>query len=163
MGEKRTGVKGFTLGLALPDEVEQLGGHHGAGVRDLLGATLGDNVGGAVRALDALVARRRPPSLDLLELSIVQLVLSNAGLLRLGEQLEGVGGRDGGREGVGGLGSSHAGRGRERAQGEASSRGGGRQRRARSCVEDGSSRRANSYPVHHGGNGLGALRQTVTT
>lgn len=88
-------MDGLALGLALLDQVEQLGGHYGAGVRDLLGASLGDDVGSAIRSLDASISRGRPPGFDLFNLSFVQRIFSLACLLRFGEKLKRIGGRNG--------------------------------------------------------------------
>lgn len=92
--QERTGMDGVALGFALADEVEELGCHDGAGVRDLLSATLGDNISSAIWSLDAFVARGRPPSLDFLNLSIIKRILGLSSLLRFGQQLEGVGSWD---------------------------------------------------------------------
>lgn len=87
-----TGVDGLALGLALLNEVEELLSHDRAGILNLLRAALGGDISSAVGTLDALITRRRPPGLDLLDSSLVQTVLSLANLLRLGEKLEGIGG-----------------------------------------------------------------------
>lgn len=108
-------MNGFALGLSLADQVEQLGRHDGARVLDGLGASLGDDVGGRVGTLDASEARGRPPSFDFLDLGIVEGILSLAGLLRLGEDLERVCGGECRRVRVGW--SGHAGRGGNRTGG----------------------------------------------
>ena len=81
----------LALGLALTDEVEELCGHDRARVLSSLAAPLGNDICGAVGPLDALVSRRSPPGLDLLELLFIEGILGLARLLRFGQELEGVG------------------------------------------------------------------------
>lgn len=87
----RTGMDRLALALTLADEVKQLRRHDRARIGDLLAAALGRNVGGAVGPLDAGISRGRPPRLNLLDGRLVERILGLAGLLRLGEELEGVG------------------------------------------------------------------------
>lgn len=49
-------MNGLALSDALLHQVEELPRHDRAGVELLLGPTLGDNIGGTVGALDALVS-----------------------------------------------------------------------------------------------------------
>lgn len=117
-GEKVcTGMDGLALALTLANEVKQLGRHHRARIGNLLTATLARNVRRAVGPLDALISRGRPPSLNLLDGRLVERILGLAGLLRLGEELEGVGGGEV-RRAVRAGGGHSAGGGGEGADGE---------------------------------------------
>lgn len=92
MSNVRTGMNGLALGTPLLDEIEELLGHHGAGVDDLLGASLGSDIHSAIRPLDSVITRGLPPRLDLGNLGVEESIFGGSGLLSLREELESVGG-----------------------------------------------------------------------
>jgi hypothetical protein len=83
----------LALGCALLQQVEQLARHQRAGVRLLQRTTLAHDILCRVRALDAVVARRRPPVLHSLHLLVEERILSRPGLCCFREQLERVAGQ----------------------------------------------------------------------